>query len=124
MYYFCLCKSFKELFLLCLQPGFGRKRVQRYCFFPNRQNFFGKIFSFIPKNLQDLININPKNTLYIIIYIKNERKSTFILLGESLKPMSCSRGNTNNSSRFICLFRKKVVTSRRFRKYQITNQRI
>ena len=28
----------------------------------------------MPKNLQDLININSKNTLYIIIYIKNERK--------------------------------------------------
>ena len=64
LYYFCLCKSFKELFLL--PSNFG-KRVQRYGFFPNHQNFSGKIFIFYALFLPLLIHIKTQNGLHLII---------------------------------------------------------
>ena len=55
---FCLCKSCQRTLSSCSLPcgvchRFFRKRVQRYCFFPNWQNFSGIIFekSFISENL-------------------------------------------------------------------------
>ena len=46
---FCLCKSCQRTLSSCSLPcgdyhRFFRKRVQRYCFFPNWQNFSGVIF--------------------------------------------------------------------------------
>ena len=41
LYYFflCLCKSFKELALYAITQDFERKRMQRYDYFLNHQNF-------------------------------------------------------------------------------------
>ena len=47
-------------------PPISRKRVQRYCFFPNRQNFFGKIFIFYAKFHPLLTNIKSRKGPHII----------------------------------------------------------
>ena len=49
-----------------LLPPISRKRVQRYCFFPNRQNFFGKIFIFYAKFHPLLTNIKSRKGPHII----------------------------------------------------------
>ena len=68
LYYFCLCKSFKELFL---QLSISRKRVQRYNYFRNQQNFSQIFFSFLMIIFRLLIRINYRNdTHLIILYIE------------------------------------------------------
>ena len=44
MYYFCLCKSIKELFFELLPHLSARKRMQRYTFLANLQNFSSIFF--------------------------------------------------------------------------------
>ena len=79
LYYFCLCKSFKELFL---QLSISRKRVQRYNYFRNQQNFSQIFFSFLMIIFRLLIRINYRNdTHLIILYIEgmliSDKRFTF-----------------------------------------------
>ncbi len=53
-------------------PFFARKRMQRYCFFPNHQNFSGKIFSFSTEILQVLTNIKTKMPYTLLYIIKKD----------------------------------------------------
>ena len=52
-----------------LMPSF-RKRVQRYCFFLNHQNFLQEIYAFYAEFLQLLISVKTKKNLHLIIYKK------------------------------------------------------
>ena len=62
----------KNSFFMPPAHDFERKRVQRYCFFPNHQNFSRKKFSFRTEKLQVLTNIkNRKHLHLIILYIEN-----------------------------------------------------
>jgi hypothetical protein len=44
--------------------------VQRYCFFPNHQNFSGKIFSFQVYFFHFLIKVKPKTAYTLLYYIE------------------------------------------------------
>ena len=54
-------------------PNFG-KRVQRYDFFPNHQNFSKKNFIFYAKFLSLLMHIKTQNRLHLIIYIREKKR--------------------------------------------------
>ena len=70
LYYFCLCKSIKELFFELLPHLSARKRMQRYTFLANLQNFssifFRKsvIFTFFMESNEC------QRALHLIIYYK------------------------------------------------------
>ena len=54
-------------------PNFG-KRVQRYDFFSNHQNFSKKNFIFYAKILSLLMHIKTQNRLHLIIYIREKKR--------------------------------------------------
>ena len=58
----------KNSFFMPSSLVFERKRVQRYCFFPNHQNFSRKNFSFQTEKLQVLTNIKDRKDINLIIY--------------------------------------------------------
>ena len=53
------------------------KRMQRYNFFPNHQNFSKKNFNLNRKNIRNLICVKSRNTIYLIIY--NARTKDYLL---------------------------------------------
>ena len=84
----------KNSFFMPPHLVFERKRVQRYCFFPNHQNFSRKNFSFRTEKLQVLTNIKFKNHLHLIIYCARVENDTTVLLDTPLPTERCT-GTTN-----------------------------
>ena len=72
LYYFCLCKSFKELFLQCLNPCFWAKADAKVRLFSIPSKFFGNFF----QSLTKVFGIIDKTTnLYLINIYKITQKS-------------------------------------------------
>jgi hypothetical protein len=71
----CTTCLFMEIFQRTLSycPRF-RKRVQRYDYFLNRQNFLKKKFSFLASVLHFLILVNQSRILHLIIIARTLRR--------------------------------------------------
>ena len=70
LYYLSVYVSLSKIALFSVPPpGFERKRMQRYDYFPNYQNFLKKIFTFRARKCIILTNINDRILLHLIYYI-------------------------------------------------------
>ena len=87
LYYFCLCKSFKELFLfVACQVVFLICGCKGTAFFLNYQKFSREIFNFRVFFMHLLISVNYKNS-YTLLYILYRERGT-ILLRENHVPVA------------------------------------
>ena len=68
----------KNSFLLAHQVS-SWKRMQRYDFFPNNQNFSKKKFTFYRKKFEDLIYVKHKYRLHLIIIMRAREQKLFAL---------------------------------------------
>ena len=69
LYYFCLCKSFKELFLYSLAPSFEAKADAKVRLFSETPKHFEEKFHFYTKKNPrlDINQVSDFNTPYIIL---------------------------------------------------------